>query len=55
MRTVIVAIYIVVEIESNTRALQLNRNFSRGNVVELWRDYHMFDYSCTVRAYYIAA
>ena len=41
--------YVVVEVESNVRALQLNLNFTRGNVLEMRRDYHLFDYCCNVR------
>ena len=42
----VAVLVVVAELESNTRALRLKRNFRGRNVLEMRRNYHLFDYCC---------
>ena len=49
----ITVLVVVTELERGIRALHLNRKFLGRKVLEKRRDYHLFDYCCTVREYRI--
>ena len=49
----IAVLVVVTELERSIRSLQLNRKFLGRKVLEKRRDYHLFDYCCTVREYRI--
>ena len=43
---------VVAELENTLQASRLNQNFLRGNVLDIWWGYHVFDYCCIVRFFY---